>query len=54
MLCEGKQGVPDVWLWIGVDDTDGFFAEFSAKGVLEATFRHRFPTRFNGRNEWVK
>ncbi len=33
MLCEGEQGVPGVWLWIGVDDADIFFAEFSAKGA---------------------
>jgi catechol 2,3-dioxygenase-like lactoylglutathione lyase family enzyme len=33
MLCEGEQGVPGVWLWIGVDDADAFFAEFSAKGA---------------------
>jgi uncharacterized glyoxalase superfamily protein PhnB len=33
MLCEGEQGVPGVWLWIGVDDADVFFAEFSAKGA---------------------
>jgi hypothetical protein len=30
---EGEQGVPGVWLWIGVDDADVFFAEFSAKGA---------------------
>jgi predicted enzyme related to lactoylglutathione lyase len=33
MLCEGEQGVRGVWLWIGVDDADVFFAEFSAKGA---------------------
>jgi predicted lactoylglutathione lyase len=33
MLCEGEQGVPGVWLWIGVDDADAFFAEFSARGA---------------------
>jgi predicted lactoylglutathione lyase len=33
MLCEGEQGVPGVWLWIGVDDADPFFAEFSARGA---------------------
>jgi predicted lactoylglutathione lyase len=33
MLCEGAQGQPGVWLWIGVDDADVFFAEFSAKGA---------------------
>ena len=33
MLCEGEQGVPGVWLWIGVDDADVFFAEFSARNA---------------------
>ena len=33
MLCEGAQGQPGVWLWIGVDDADEFFAEFLAKGA---------------------
>jgi predicted lactoylglutathione lyase len=33
MLCQGAQGQPGTWLWIGVDDADAFFAEFSAKGV---------------------
>jgi hypothetical protein len=39
MLCEGEQGVPGVWLWIGVDDADVFFAEFSARGGT-----HQKPT----------
>jgi catechol 2,3-dioxygenase-like lactoylglutathione lyase family enzyme len=33
MLCEREQGQPGTWLWIGVDDADVFFAEFSAKGA---------------------
>jgi hypothetical protein len=33
MLCEGEQGQPGTWLWIGVEDADVFFAEFSAKGA---------------------
>jgi predicted lactoylglutathione lyase len=33
MLCERDQGPPGVWLWIGVDDADALFAEFSAKGA---------------------
>jgi len=33
MLCEGAQGQPGTWLWIGVEDADAFFAEFSAKGA---------------------
>ena len=33
MLCEGEQGQPGTWLWIGVEDADVFHAEFSAKGA---------------------
>jgi predicted lactoylglutathione lyase len=33
MLCEREQGQPGTWLWIGVDDVDALFAEFSAKGA---------------------
>jgi catechol 2,3-dioxygenase-like lactoylglutathione lyase family enzyme len=33
MLCEGGQGQPGTWLWIGVEDADAFFTEFSAKGA---------------------
>ena len=33
MLCEGTQGQPGVWLWVGVEDADEFFAEFLAKGA---------------------
>jgi len=33
MLCEREQGQPGTWIWIGVDDADALFAEFSAKGA---------------------
>jgi catechol 2,3-dioxygenase-like lactoylglutathione lyase family enzyme len=33
MLVEGEQGQPGTWLWIGVEDADVFYAEFSAKGA---------------------
>lgn len=33
MLCERGQGQPGTWLWIGVEDADELFAEFSAKGA---------------------
>jgi predicted lactoylglutathione lyase len=37
MLCQGEQGHPGTWLWIGVEDIQPLFAEYSAKGtkVLE-------------------
>lgn len=37
MLCEGEQGHAGTWLWLGVDDADALFAEFSAKGVRMRT-----------------
>src|SRR3954452_2584173 len=33
MLCEGQQGQPGTWLWIGVEDADELHAEFLAKGA---------------------
>jgi catechol 2,3-dioxygenase-like lactoylglutathione lyase family enzyme len=33
MLCEGGQGQPGTWLWIGVADVDRLHAEYRAKGA---------------------
>lgn len=33
MLCEGHQGNPGTWLWIGVGDAEALFREFSASGA---------------------
>jgi uncharacterized glyoxalase superfamily protein PhnB len=33
MLCEGHQGNPGAWVWIGVGDAEALFREFSAKGA---------------------
>jgi hypothetical protein len=32
MLCEGGQGNPGTWVWIGVDDTASLFDEYRARG----------------------
>jgi catechol 2,3-dioxygenase-like lactoylglutathione lyase family enzyme len=42
MLSQGEQGQPGTWLWIGVEDIEPLFAEYSAKGVK---FRER-PTNY--------
>lgn len=42
MLCEGDQGNPGTWVWIGVEDAAMLFDEYSAKG---ATIRLR-PTNY--------
>jgi catechol 2,3-dioxygenase-like lactoylglutathione lyase family enzyme len=36
-LCEGDQGHPGAWIWIGVNDADALYAEFLASG---AKIRH--------------
>src|SRR5271170_5485935 len=33
MLAQGEQGQPETWLWIGVEDIEPLFAEYSARGV---------------------
>jgi catechol 2,3-dioxygenase-like lactoylglutathione lyase family enzyme len=45
MLCEGDQGHPGTWVWIGVGDAGLLFEEYRAKG---AKIRHR-PTNY----EWA-
>jgi catechol 2,3-dioxygenase-like lactoylglutathione lyase family enzyme len=42
MLCQGDQGQPGTWIWIGVEDIGPLFAEYSAKG---ATIREK-PTNY--------
>jgi len=43
MLCQGAQGHPGMWIWIGVDDAERLWEEFRAKG---ARLRHP-PTNYN-------
>jgi hypothetical protein len=33
MLCEGEQGQPGTWIWIGVEDADALYTEFQARGA---------------------
>ncbi len=33
ILCEGHQGRPGAWVWIGVGDAEALHREFSAKGA---------------------
>ena len=42
MLAQGEQGQPGTWLWIGVEDIEPLYAEYSAKGVK---FREQ-PTNY--------
>lgn len=34
MLCEGEQGNPGTWVWIGVSDADLLHEEMKARGAL--------------------
>ena len=42
MLCEGDQGNPGSWVWIGLGDVETLFAEYQKKG---AKVRHP-PTNY--------
>ena len=33
MLCQGDQGQPGTWIWIGVEDIEPLFTEYKTKGV---------------------
>jgi predicted enzyme related to lactoylglutathione lyase len=33
MLCQGAQGQPGTWIWIGVEDIEPLYAEYRRKGV---------------------
>lgn len=33
MLCEGHQGKPGTWVWVGVTDAEVLFHEYSATGA---------------------
>ena len=33
MLCEGEQGHPGTWVWIGVGDADAIYQEYLVKGA---------------------
>jgi len=32
-LCQGRQGVPGTWVWVGVDDVAALYAEYRASGA---------------------
>lgn len=42
MLCQGEQGQPGTWIWIGVENVEPLFAEYKARGVK---FREQ-PTNY--------
>jgi predicted lactoylglutathione lyase len=42
MLCEGAQGQPGTWVWIGVEDIESLFEDYQRAG---ATIRMK-PTNY--------
>lgn len=43
MLCEGAQGNPGTWVWIGVEDAGALFAEYRASGATIRLEPANFP-----------
>ncbi len=37
MLCQGEQGQPGTWIWIGVEDIDPLFEQFTPGGCEDPT-----------------
>ena len=33
MLCQGGQGMPGTWVWIGMGDIEGLYADLKSRGV---------------------
>jgi catechol 2,3-dioxygenase-like lactoylglutathione lyase family enzyme len=33
MLCQGEQGHPGTWVWIGVEDVEPLYADYKARGA---------------------
>ena len=43
MLCEGNQGHPGTWVWIGVEDCAMLFAEYTANGAAIRVAPTHYP-----------
>jgi uncharacterized glyoxalase superfamily protein PhnB len=43
MLCEGDQGNPGTWVWVGVEDAEALFHEYSASGATIALPPTNYP-----------
>jgi catechol 2,3-dioxygenase-like lactoylglutathione lyase family enzyme len=42
MICEGAQGQPGTWLWVGVEDAQALFGEFNATGACVRSLPQNF------------
>jgi catechol 2,3-dioxygenase-like lactoylglutathione lyase family enzyme len=43
MLCQGAQGNPGTWMWIGVRDVDALLAELEPRGATIRMRPRNFP-----------
>jgi catechol 2,3-dioxygenase-like lactoylglutathione lyase family enzyme len=49
MLSEGDQGSPGTWVWIGVEDADRLYAEWTALGARIAEEPANYPWAYEFR-----
>ena len=42
-LCQGNQGQPGTWVWIGVDDVDALYEEYKASGAKIQLLPNNYP-----------
>jgi predicted enzyme related to lactoylglutathione lyase len=49
MLCQRDQGNPGTWLWIGVEDIEPLYQQYSARGTkfLEPPTNYRWAYEMN-------
>ena len=45
-LCEGDQGNPGNWVWVGVEDVEALFAEYQQTGAQILQPPENFPWAF--------
>jgi catechol 2,3-dioxygenase-like lactoylglutathione lyase family enzyme len=43
MFCEGSQGSPGTWVWMGVTDAAALYAEIAPKGAIIRMAPKNFP-----------
>ena len=51
MLCEGEQGQPGTWIWIGVEDIEPLFKEYKTKDVKFQQMPTNYPWAYEMRIE---
>ena len=51
MLCEGEQGHPGTWIWMGVEDADEYYEEYKASGAKIREHPINYPWAYELRIE---